>query len=104
MMKSELKSDKELDIISRGIFGINEETEQSKKITRSKNVVRVFQIARSLKNLLSEEDIHEIRRSLAIADAQSLDLFEGMLTWIKEIQKVVEQILKSYGADESQIY
>ena len=82
--------DEDSQLISE-LYGDNIETAESKKIKKSKSVVRIIQSIRSLEDLLSSSDIYKIRRALAITDGESLDLFDRLISKLIAIKKDLEK-------------
>lgn len=94
--------DEDSQLISE-LYGDNIETREEATIKRSKSVVRILEISKSLDSLLSDNDSYLIRRCLASADDDVLTLFESEMSKVIKIKGNFKKMVKSLGWNEKTI-
>ena len=82
------------------LYGDNVQTKEATTIRKSRTVVKIIELSRSLDKLLKDRDIYIIRRSLASCDSETLDIFDREIEKVISVRGEVKNLVKSIGWNE----
>ena len=82
------------------LYGDNVQTKEATTVRKSKSIVRIIELSKSLNGLLKDHDIYIIRRALASCDSDSLSLFDRETEKLIGIRGSLRGILKGFGWNE----